>query len=34
MSSLRLLVDVNAGLTIATALRDAGHDVLFAGDLD
>jgi len=34
MSSLRLLVDVNAGLAIATALRDAGHDVLFAGDLD
>lgn len=34
MSSLRLLVDVNAGLTIATALRDVGHDVLFAGDLD
>ncbi len=34
MSSLRLLVDINAGLAIATALRDAGHDVLFAGDLD
>jgi predicted nuclease of predicted toxin-antitoxin system len=34
MSSLRFLVDVNAGLAVATALRDAGHDVLFAGDLD
>jgi predicted nuclease of predicted toxin-antitoxin system len=34
MSSLRLLVDANSGLAIATALRDAGHDVLFAGDLD
>lgn len=34
MSSLRFLVDVNAGFAIATALRDAGHDVLFAGDLD
>jgi len=34
MRSLRFLVDVNAGLAIALALRDAGHDVLFAGDLD
>jgi predicted nuclease of predicted toxin-antitoxin system len=34
MSSLRFLVDVNAGLAVATALRDAGHDVLFVGDLD
>lgn len=34
MSSLRFLVDVNAGLAIATALRDAGHDVLFVGELD
>jgi predicted nuclease of predicted toxin-antitoxin system len=34
MSLLRFLVDVNAGLAVAAALRDAGHDVLFAGDLD
>ncbi len=31
---LRFLIDANAGLAIATALRDAGHDVLFVGDLD
>ena len=34
MTSLRFLIDVNAGRAIATSLRNAGHDVLFAGDLD
>ena len=34
MTLLRFLIDVNAGIAIATALRDAGHDVLFVGDLD
>jgi predicted nuclease of predicted toxin-antitoxin system len=34
MSTLRFLVDVNAGLGVADALRGEGHDVRFAGDLD
>lgn len=34
MNSLRFLVDVNVGLAVAHSLRDSGHDVLFAGDLD
>ena len=34
MTSLRFLVDINAGLSVATALRDGGHDVLFAGHVD
>ncbi len=31
---LRFLVDVNLGLGVADGLRDSGHDVVFAGDLD
>jgi predicted nuclease of predicted toxin-antitoxin system len=34
MSSLRFLVDVNVGVAIVDHLRDSGHDVVFAGDLD
>ena len=34
MSSLRFLVDVNVGLAVAVSLRDSGHDVVFAGDVD
>jgi predicted nuclease of predicted toxin-antitoxin system len=34
MSSLRFLVDVNVGVAVADNLRDSGHDVVFAGDLD
>jgi len=34
MSSLRFLVDVNVGLAVADGLREGGHDVVFAGDLD
>ena len=34
MSSLRFLVDVNVGLAVADSLRDSGHEVVFAGDLD
>ena len=34
MSTLRFLVDVNVGLVVAESLRDAGHDVVFAADLD
>jgi predicted nuclease of predicted toxin-antitoxin system len=34
MSSLRFLVDVNAGIAVVGSLRDSGHDVIFAGDLD
>ena len=34
MSSLRFLVDVNAGLAVALSLRDSGHDAVFVGDLD
>ena len=34
MSSLRLLVDANVGIAVAESLRDSGHDVVFAGDLD
>jgi predicted nuclease of predicted toxin-antitoxin system len=34
MSSLRFLVDVNIGVAVADSLRDSGHDVTFAGDVD
>jgi len=34
MSSLRFLVDVNVGMAVTGSLRDSGHDVVFAGDLD
>jgi predicted nuclease of predicted toxin-antitoxin system len=34
MSSLQFLVDVNVGLAVADSLRDSGHDVSFAGDVD
>jgi predicted nuclease of predicted toxin-antitoxin system len=34
MSSLRFLIDVNVGQAVAGTLRDAGHDVTFAGDVD
>ena len=34
MSSLRFLVDVNAGIAVAASLRDGGHDVVFVGELD
>jgi predicted nuclease of predicted toxin-antitoxin system len=34
MSSLRFLVDVNVGVAVGDSLRDSGHDVVFAGDLD
>jgi uncharacterized protein with PIN domain len=34
MSSLRFLVDVNVGIAVADSLRDSGHDIVFAGDLD
>ncbi len=34
MIVLRFLVDVNLGLGVADGLRDGGHDVVFAGDLD
>ena len=34
MSSLRFLIDVNAGLAVAHSLQRGGHDVTFAGDID
>ena len=34
MSSLRILVDVNVGIAVATSLQVSGHDVIFAGDVD
>ena len=34
MSSFRFLVDVNVGIAVADSLRDSGHDVTFAGDVD
>ena len=34
MRQLRFVVDVNAGLAVAESLRNAGHDTIFAGDLD
>ena len=34
MSSLRFLVDVNVGFAVADSLREGGHDVIFAGDVD
>ncbi len=34
MNSLRFLVDVNVGVAVVGSLRDSGHDVVFAGDLD
>ena len=34
MSSLRILVDVNLGIAVATSLQYSGHDVIFAGDVD
>ena len=34
MNSLRFLVDVNVGIAVAGSLRDSGHDVTFAGDVN
>ena len=34
MSSFRFLVDVNVGIAVAHDLRQSGHDVTFAGDVD
>jgi predicted dinucleotide-binding enzyme len=34
MPKLRLLVDHNVGHGVALALAAAGHDVVFAGDVD
>lgn len=34
MSSLRFLVDVNVGIAVADSLRESGHEMTFAGDVD